>query len=241
MLKLHDLPEYSIATSEMRMRAASTPELFGYAIQNAEKMGLKISDQTVLVRCNDGLEHTVPMSVKFSNIAPDAKLKRVFVDKNGKRVAAIMLKGSSPKVKSAIYFTTEDFENSEGLIGLKQAVLDKNEEYRDGVIKRIRDDLRKNLPEIAVIAMNELPNIIKSAADKSQAAYDWFKNNGFEIVGLTPSKLDPFVSHVNDTSLVPSSYVISVEDDKWGHTLGASVEIDFAMKKISTCVWSSDD
>lgn len=241
MLKLHDLPEYSVANSEMRMKAASTPELFGYAIQNAEKMGLKISDQTVMVICNDGLEHTVPLSINFANIVPDAKLKRVLTDKNGKRVAAFMLKGSSPKVKSAIYFTAEDFENSETLIALKQAVLDKNEEYRDGVIKRIQEDLQRNLPEIAKTAMSELPNIIKNAVDKNQAAYDWFKDNGFEIVGLTPSKFDRFVSHVNDTSLVPSSYVISVEDDKWGHTLGASIEIDFAMKKISTCVWSSDD
>jgi len=241
VLKLHDLPEYSIATSEMRMKAASTPELFGYAIQNAEKMGLKISDQTVMVVCNDGLEHAVPLSVKFANIGPDAKLKRVLADKNGKRVAAFMLKGSSPKVKSAIYFTAEDFENSETLIELKQTVLIKHEEFRDGVITRIREDLRRNLPEIAVIAMNKLPNIIRNAVDKSQAAYDWFKDNGFEMVGVTPSKFERYVVYVNDTGLIPSSYVISSGDDKWGHTQGTSIEVDFVAKKISMSIWSSDD
>jgi hypothetical protein len=239
-MNIQDTPEFHISTGEMRMKASSTRELFNYPIQNAVKMGLKISDQTVMVKCNDGIEHEVPVVASFNTVAI-SNLKRVSIEKDNRKVLGYMLKGSSPKVKSAIYFAASDFDNSEGLKQLNKTILDMHLEYKSGIVKQIQEELRSNLPDIAKDAMDQLPKIIKNAADKNQAAFDWFKDNGFIMLGVTVQSFTPFVKHSLETGYVVSSFTTSAVDDKWGHTKGVSVEIDFSTKKISTSIWSSDD
>ena len=236
-MKIQDVPEFWLVNRAAQQAAMNDSRLHGYPIKNAEKLGLKIEERHVAVVCNDGQKHNVPLSLNFQFIIWGKSLKKGLIEVDGKRVPVVMLLGSSPKVKSALYFKVADFEHSEDLKRLKEEIQNKHESYQQQVIRDIQANLLQKLSETAKHAQRELPNLM----DDPQKVFEWFKNHEFDLRAISAENFKSFIDRYNETGFIHTTFVVCSYKDKWGHTQGTSCEIDFEAKKVSLSIWSSDD
>lgn len=238
---IHDTPEYKLASREMQGWAFAHKNNYTTAIDAAKEMGVKVDGRTVKAKSNTGEMVEIPVEMNYYRIQP-AKNIRVanWTSDKGKKTQVYMLKGSSPKIKSAVYVTHDDFQASDDFKALKKEVEDGAQAYYDKHHEMLKSELSKSHPQMAKKAMKELP-ALADGDDAAQKIYDWFNKNKFEMRGIKPGDFKGFASELKRTGHVQANFGVSSSPDAWGHTTGTSGEIDFANKKISLHGWSSDD
>lgn len=206
----------------------------------AEKAGIQVDGRTVKVKANTGDMIDVLVKIAFYSISPDPKYKRVAGPGDSAGIYnAFMVRGSSTKIKSAIYFTLKDFNNSEDLKKLKEQVDEAFNNYHETRKDRILATLEKRLHKNAHIVLRDLPSIIKYG--NPQTVYDWFVKNGYDMKHFTPDYFKGYIKKYQAEGVIPRTWGITSAPDKWGHETGTSAEIDFPSKKIKVFGWSSDD
>ena len=233
-------PEYKLASKEMQGWAFTHKGNYKSAVDAAKEQGVKVDGRTVKVKTNTGEMFDVPVDMSLYSIQPKASIKRAYATVDGKRVSVYLVKGTSPKNKSAQYFTYQDFERSEDFATLKKEISDAFEKDRNEHHEMLRKELAKSHPPLAKKASKELPALAKEDGAE-QKIFDWFEKNGFDMHHLKPSDLKSFIKELKDSGHVTADFEISAHADSWGHQTGTSVQIDFANKKIGKYGWSSDD
>lgn len=238
---IHDTPEYKLASREMQGWAFTHKNNYTSAIDAAKEMGVKVDGRTVKVKANTGEMVEIPVEMNYYRIQP-AKNIRVanWTDDKGKKTQVYLLKGSSPKVKSAVYVTHDDFQASEDFKALKAEIEKGAQAYFDKHHEMLKSELSKSHPPMAKKALKELPSLA-DGDDAAQKIYDWFKKNKFEMHGVKPEHFKGFASELKKTGHVNTNFQISARPDGYGHQTGTDGEIDFAAKKINLYGWSSDD
>jgi hypothetical protein len=237
-MAIYNEPEYNLADMDMRGWAFTHRDNYISPIDAAEKEGVKVRDRSVPVTTNAGTTVEVPVVLSQYSMLPDKKFTKAILKKDGKRIECYMVSGKDPKGVRSVYFTHNDFLNSDGFVELKKEIDTAAKKFRDKHIAHLKSELSKSLAPSAKRAMAELPALLKdgSAAD----AVRWFKSEGFDLSGMQESDFQPFVDHVKKNGDVTSTFDISVQA-RWGHQDGVGVRIDFAGKKFVKHGWSSDD
>jgi len=237
---IYDTPEYKLASHDMQGWAFTHKDQYLSSVDAAEKMGMKLDNLKAKVKVNTGEEVEIPVSAKFYTVFPDSKFKSVKTPIDGVYVTAYMVKGSSPKNKTAIYFTHDDFISSQDVKKIIADIDAAAKEFRKQHNDKIKAELVKSHPPAAKKASKELPSLAKEE-DAVQKVYDWFVKNGFSMGHVKPEHLKNFVSSIKKDGHVSSKFSISSKSDGYGHQTGTSGEIDFNNKRVGIYGWSSDD
>ena len=235
---IYNEPEYNLANPDMRGWAFTHSNSYLSPIDAAEKEGVKVKDRSVMVTTNTGSQVQVPVVLSQYSMLPDKKFAQATLKKDGKRIECYMVSGKDPKGVRSVYFTYDDFLNSDDFVKLKKEIDTAAKNFRDKHLAHLKSELKRSLAPSAKQAMAELPALLKdgSAAD----AMKWFKNAGFNLTGMSEADFQPFVDYVKKTGNVTSTFDISTRA-RWGHQDGIGVNIDFAGKKFVKHGWSSDD
>lgn len=237
-MAIYDEPEYNLADMDMRGWAFTHRDNYISPIDAAEKEGVKVRDRSVAVTTNVGSSVEVPVVLSNYSMLPDKKFQRANLKKNGKSVTCYMVTGKDPKGVRSVYFTHDDFLNSDDFVELKKEIDTAAKNFRDKHIAYLKSELNKSFAPAAKLAMKELPGLLKDGS--AATALKWFKSNGFDLTGISEADLEPFVNIVTSTGGVTSSFTISSKT-RWGHQEGVLVRIDFHAKKIVKHGFSSDD
>jgi hypothetical protein len=238
---IYDTPEYKLASRDMQGWAFTHKNNYTTAVDAAKEMGVKVDGRTVKVKANTGEMVEVPVDMNYYRIQPTKNIRvATWTDDKGKKTHVYLLKGSSPKIKSAVYVTSTDFQNSDDFKALKKEIEDGAQAYYDKHHEMLKAELSKSHPQMAKKAAKELP-ALADGDDAAQKIYAWFQKNKFEMRGIKPEDFKAFAAEVKKTGHIRASFEISARPDGYGHQTGTSGEIDFAGKKISLYGWSSDD
>lgn len=235
-----DSPEYKLAPRDKQGWAFTHKNNYKSAVDAAKEAGIKIDGATVKVKMNNGEMHDVALVSSMYSILPAPKYKRLKHQIDGRYYDVYMVKGSGPKVKSALYFTSQDFDNSEDLQALKKKVYNAFADFKKKHHDMLKQELVKSHAPLAKKAQKELP-VLADAENAEQQIFDWFKKNGFEMGHIRPTDFKEFAKELKKSGHVQAHFGVSTKPDNWGHQTGSSVEIDFANKKIRAYGWSSDD
>jgi hypothetical protein len=239
---IYNTQEYKLAPRDKQAWAFTHKDNYISSADAAKKMGVKTEGRSVKVKTNTGEMVDVPVKISFHSIVPDpGKFKWKNTSLDGKKHTTVyMVKGSSPNNKTAVYFTSEDYGNSEDLKALKREIDDAFREFHKQHHEMLKAELAKSHAPMAKKAAKELPELAKGN-DATQKVFDWFKKNGFEMTHVKPEDFKNFVASLKKNGHVLAGFRISSKADGWGHQTGESVEIDFANKRIGKVGWSSDD
>jgi len=233
--KIYSSQEYALSNQEMKNWAFTHADNYISAAEAAERVGMDLKDRSVQVVANTGQAVEVPVDISMYDIRPAKKLKIAQASVAGSRLPVVLIKGSSPAVKSAIWVTMDDFKNSDGLRELKQQIATAVQTFKDHHYEELRGALEKSLPALAKRAAHELINL-KSA----DAIWAWFKKNGWDMGPLGPEVFDSMLSSMQRTGVVPRVFKLS-SAQRWGHMEGTACEIDFEKKQFHIVAWSSSD
>jgi hypothetical protein len=237
---IYDTPEYALADSEKQRWAFTHRDNHLSAVDAAKRMGLKLDNLKATVKLNTGATMEVPFHAHFYSVVPDAQFKRVNRFENKKYEVVYMVKGSSPKLKSAVYFTNDDFVNSDDVKKVVSDIDNAAKEFGKQHRQMLKDELTKSHAPMAKKAAKELP-ALADQPDAEQKVYDWFVSNKFDMGSFKPSHFKPFVNKLKRDGHISAEFGISSRPDGYGHETGTSGKIDFANKRLGMYGWSSDD
>lgn len=237
---IFDTPEYKLASKEMQHWAFTHKDNYVSTADAAKRIGMKTEGRVVKVKANNGEMIDVPVIISFHSISPSEKFKQARHTDGKFYTTAYMVKGSSPKNKTAIFFTTKDFSESEDVKALKKELDEAFRKFHDQRHEMLKKELIKSHPALAKKAAKELPDLVKTK-NPEDAVFNWFNSNGFQMLHMQPSDFNEFVAEIKRTGDVPTTWRISAQADRWSHQTGVSGEIDFATKKVGKHGWSSDD
>lgn len=228
MSKVWEMPEYQMSTDEYKQWATNKgyPNFTGKEI--LDKLG--VSKPKVKVKTNTGEEVEVDLDVRNSwNVRLNLPSQYTKVD--GKYKTVYMVKGSSPKNKTAVFITDEDVRESPDFKEFSKKMSAAMKEVQDEYFSGLQLELRKNLSPAAKKAISD--NVLKFIEDKDfKKLHDWFVAQKFADV--------PDPKELESMSKL-SGYIKTSRPDGWGHTTGSAIQIDWKNKKFSEHGWSSDD
>lgn len=240
-IAIYDTPEYYLASQEKRGWAFTHPGRYISIEDLAKKYDIELSNLTATVLCNDGEHRKIDVVFKVVPSPDETKYKRLFtsIDGSAKKRTVYMIKGSKPTLKSAIFFTQEDFNESNDIKALLKKLQNAQKDYAEAHHEMLKSELRKSHAEAAKRAASELPAIVKK--DGEEGVYDWFVSNKFKLGSLKAADFKNYVAKIKRDGHVSSSFELKSGSDNYGHSQGTSVEIEWDKKTFNVFGWSSDD
>jgi len=235
---IYHTQEYKLSDSETQRWAFTHKNQYTNSEDAAKAHGVKTKDRIAKVKTNTGEFVDVPVELSWHTIKP-TKHQFKHTKMGDKYQSICMIKGSSPKIKSAVYFTQDDFNKSPDVVAFKAEVDEAFSKHHEKHHEDMKLEMTKRLPAMAKLALKELPEVIEK--DGVDGVDQWFKKNGFTMLHVDKNIFKNFVGLWNKEKFIVSDWSVSSEPDGWGHQKGVSAKIDFAKKTITSYGWSSDD
>lgn len=228
MSRVWDFPEYQMASDEDK-RWAMSKGYPRYDLMDIVKHVKLPTQKTVTVKTNLGSAE-ITIAPKLWSLEPQGLTKTRLKDGNHYKTVW-MIKGKSPAGKTSEYVTEKDLSDSDDVKAYAKEIKEAQTKFLDEYFGKIAIELHGRLSPAAKKAVKDgLAGLV--ADKKTKELRQWFIDNKFDDV---PEEND-FKKMVDLSGFIKSSGA-----DRYGHSTGSAIGIDWTNKKFYTYGWSSDD